>query len=129
MYQLPVLLFLLQSNVKDMDEQVCVTHLSCIISKQNFAYAKTKAQISFAVTVKPITAIVFATIPQLSKSKLPPPSHLLSLYSSVCVRPLQKPCWFSHEAAHLLTVKMYFRLCMNSRYTSSRLYPTHSSWE
>ena len=29
-------------------------------------------------------------------------SHLLCLYSSVCVRPVRKPhCWFSHEAVQL----------------------------
>ena len=35
--------------------------LNCIIRKPDIAYAKTKAQISFAVTVKLISSFVFAT--------------------------------------------------------------------
>ena len=60
-----------------------------------FASAKTKAQISFAVTAKLISAFVFATwIVQclyFLNLKFPISSHLLCLYSSVCVRPGQKP--------------------------------------
>ena len=42
-----------------------------------------------------------STIPLLSK--FPVSSHLLCLYSPICVGPVRKPhCWFSHEAAHLL---------------------------
>ena len=60
-----------------------------------FAYAKTKAQISFAVTAKLISAFVFATrivyfffflYPKFQASSL-----LLWLYSPVCVRPCRKP--------------------------------------
>ena len=74
---------------------------------QQFAYAKTKAQISFAVTAKLISAFVFATrIVQflfVLKPKFPVSSHLLCQYSSICVGPFQKPhCWFSHEAAEIL---------------------------
>ena len=36
-------------------------HLSLIVRKPFFAYAKTKTQISFAVTAKLISAFVFAT--------------------------------------------------------------------
>ena len=45
-----------------------------------------------------------STITLLSKSKISSLySHLLCLYSPVCVGPVGKPyCWFSHEAAHLL---------------------------
>ena len=67
---------------------------------------KTKAQISFAVTAKLISAFVFATrivqfllylTPKFQASSL-----LLCLYRSVCVGPVRKPhCWFSHEAAQL----------------------------
>ena len=59
------------------------------------AYAKTKLQISFTVTVKLISTFVFTTrIVQFlfflnPKSQVS--SHLLSLYSSVCVRPGRKP--------------------------------------
>ena len=54
-----------------------------------FAYAKTKTQISFAVTAKLISAFVFATWIVQSLSFLNPkfqvPSHLLWLRSPVCV--------------------------------------------
>ena len=73
---------------------------------QQFAYAKTKAQISFAVTAKLISTFVFTTrivqcllylTPKFQASSL-----LLCLYRPVCVGPVRKPhCWFSHEAAHL----------------------------
>ena len=70
--------------------------------------AKTKAQISFAVTAKLISAFVFATQivqflyflhPKFPASTL---SHLLCLYRAVCVGPVWKPnCWFSHDAPHM----------------------------
>ena len=42
-----------------------------------------------------------STIPLLLNTKFKASSHLLCLYSPVCVRPVRKPhCWFSHEAAH-----------------------------
>ena len=60
-----------------------------------FAYAKTKTQISFAVTAKLISVFVFATLIVQSLYFLNPEfqasSHLLWLYSSVCVRPGRKP--------------------------------------
>ena len=60
-----------------------------------FAYAKTKAQISFAVTVKLISAFVFATRLVQSLYFLNPKfqvsNHLLWLNSLVCVRPGQNP--------------------------------------
>ena len=61
----------------------------------SFAYAKTKAQISFAVTAKLISAFVFATRIVQSlfflNPKLQDSSFLLLLYRSVCVRPGRKP--------------------------------------
>ena len=60
-----------------------------------FAYAKTKTQISFTVTAKLISAFVFAT--QILQSlyflnpKFQASSHLLWLYSPVCMGPGQKP--------------------------------------
>ena len=60
-----------------------------------FSYAKTKTQISFAVTVKLISVFVFAIRIVQSLYYLNPKfqasSHLLWLYSPVCVRPGQKP--------------------------------------
>ena len=60
-----------------------------------FAYAKTKTQISFLVTAILNRAFVFATrIVQFLlylNRKFQASSHLLCLYSPVCVRPGQKP--------------------------------------
>ena len=63
--------------------------------KPAFAYAKTKTQITFAVTAKLICVFVFAT--QIVQSlyflnpKFQASSYLLWLYSPVCVGPGQKP--------------------------------------
>ena len=72
----------------------------------NLHYAKTKTQISFAVAAKLISAFVFTIwivhILFFLNPKFQASSLLLCLYSSVCVRPVQKShCWFSHETAHL----------------------------
>ena len=74
---------------------------------QQSAYAKTKAQISFAVTAKLISAFVFATrIVQFLfylNPKFQDSSSFLWLYRSICVGPVRKPhCWFSHEVAHMV---------------------------
>ena len=66
------------------------------------------AQISFAVTTKLISALVFATrIVQFLfyvNPKFQASSSLLCLYKSVCVGPCRDPnCWFSHAQAHILT--------------------------
>ena len=75
---------------------------------KQFAYAKTRVQISFAVTAKLISTFVFATrIVQslyFPNKKFHASSCLLLPCSPICVRPSRKPhCWFSHEAAHLAT--------------------------
>ena len=63
--------------------------------KPAFAYAKTKAQISFAITAKLISAFVFATRVEKSlyflNTKFQASSHLLWMYSPVCVEPGRKP--------------------------------------
>ena len=74
---------------------------------QQSAYAKTKAQISFAVTATLICAFVFATrIGQFLlylTTKFQASSSFLCLYRPVCVGPVRKPpCWFSHEVAHFI---------------------------
>ena len=60
-----------------------------------FAYAKTKTQISCAVTAKLISAFVFATWIVQSLFYLNPKfqasSHLLWLYRPICVGPGRKP--------------------------------------
>ena len=81
-------------------------HIRCVMRKPSFAYAKTKTQISFTVTAKLISAIVFATYIGRSLFFLNPKfhasSHRLYLYSLVCVGPGRKSeCWFSHDAAHI----------------------------
>ena len=75
---------------------------------------KTKAQISFAVIAKLISAFVFATrIVQFLfylNPKFQDSSSFLLLCSLVCVWPVRKPhCWFSHEAAHMC-VRFYFAI-------------------
>ena len=63
--------------------------------KPAFAYAKTKTQISFAVTAKLISAFVFATqIVQFLfflNPKFQASRHHLWQYSPVCVGPGRKP--------------------------------------
>ena len=86
------------------------------------AYAKRKAQISFAVTAKLIIAYVFATRIVQSLFFLNPnfeaPCYFLLLYRRVCVRPCQKPGrQFSHVSAHFKD----FRLCYHS---GSTLHPS-----
>ena len=67
-------------------------HMSLVMIKPGF---RTKTQISFAVTAKLISAFVFAT--QIVQSlyflstKFQASSHLLWLYSPVCVGPGRKP--------------------------------------
>ena len=73
---------------------------------QHFTYVKKKGLISFAVTTKLISTFVFATqIVQFLyflNPKFPASSHLLCLYSSICVGPVRKPhCWFSHDVAYV----------------------------
>ena len=82
-----------------------------ILRKRLFAYAKTKTQISFAVTAKLlISAFVFATQTvrslYLLNLKFRVSSHLLWLYSLVCVGPGRKPQdRFSHNEAQITSVK------------------------
>ena len=71
-----------------------------------FAYAKTKTQISFAVTAKLISAFVFATRIVQSLYFLNPKfqvsRHILWLHSPVCVGPGKKPeDRHSHNEAHI----------------------------
>ena len=66
-----------------------------------------------AVTAKLISAFVFTTrIVQFLfylNPKFQASSSFLCLYRSVCVRPVWKPhCWFSHEAAQIITTTFLF---------------------
>ena len=68
-------------------------HLSCVMRKPNFSYAKTKVQISFAVTAKLISTFVFTT--RLAQFfflnlKFQASVHLLQLHKPVYVRLGQK---------------------------------------
>ena len=80
--------------------QLYINHyMSLVMRKPAFciciAYAKTKTQISFAVTAKLISAFVFATWIVQSLYFLNPKfqasSHLMWLYSLVCIGPGRKP--------------------------------------
>ena len=72
-----------------------IYYMSRIMRKPDFCICETKAQISFAVTAKLISAFVFATrIVQTLyylNLKFQASSHLLWLYSTVCVGPGRKP--------------------------------------
>ena len=76
--------------------------------KTGFLPAKTKAQISFTVTAKLISAFVFATRIVLFLFFLNPKvqgsSHPLWLYRPVCVRPGRKPQRpvFSHRGSFIM---------------------------
>ena len=83
--------------------------------KRVFTYAKTKTQISFAVTAKLISAFVFATKIVRSLYFLNPKfqasSHLLLLYSPVCVGPGRKPRrpFFSERGSfHYVNMSMQY---------------------
>ena len=78
----------------------------CHEKNKHSASAETKAQISFAVTAKPMSAFVLATrtiqFLCFRNPKIPASSHLLCLYRWVCVGPVRKPhCLFSHDAVHV----------------------------
>ena len=86
-----------------------------------FAYAKTKTQISIAVTAKLISAFVFATSIVQSLSFLNPKfqvsSHLLWLYSPVCVGPGRKPRRpvFWRRGSTRLTIMFFLILWIKSK--------------
>ena len=85
-------------------------YMSLVVRKQFFAYAKTKTQISFAVTAKLISPFVFATWIVQSLYFLNPKfqasSHLLWLtahfVSDLVGNPEDR---FSHNKAHISTFK------------------------
>ena len=85
-----------------------LSEMSRVMRKPVFAYAKTKRQISFVVTAKLISAFVFATwIVQFLyclNLKFQASSHLLWLYSPVCVGPGRKPRGpvFSHRGSNVI---------------------------
>ena len=94
------------------------SHCNIVLNKcaapwenQQSALAKTKTQISFAVTTKLISAYVFATrivqfLFYLNPKFQASSCFLCCLYRPVCVRPVRKPhCWFSHEAAQIMKKK------------------------
>ena len=83
-------------NIAYINFFLSLLYMSHVVRKPGFfAYAKTKAQTIFAVTAKLISAFVFATRILQSLYFLNPKfqasTHLLWLYSPVCVGPGQKP--------------------------------------
>ena len=81
---------------------------SLVMKNRLFAYAKTKTQISCAITAQLISVFVFATWLVQSLFYLNPnfqaSSHLLWLYRPVCVRPEDR---FSHNEAHVIVTPSY----------------------
>ena len=107
-------------------------HMSRVTRKPDFAYAKTKAQISFAVTyaktkaqisfavtAKLISAFVFATrivhFLFLLNPKFQASMLLLGLYMSVCVRPdwKQRRPVFSRRGSLTFNFEMMFNHIFN----------------
>ena len=84
-----------EETKQDITEIKSNSEMNLVMRKPAFAYAKTKTQISFAVTAKLISASVFATRIVQSLYYLNPKvqasSHLLWLYRPVCVGPGRKP--------------------------------------
>ena len=83
-----------------------------------FAYAKTKTQISFAVTAKLISAFVFATrIGQylyFLDAKFQASSHLVWLYSLVCVGPGRRHV-FSQQGSYYLPCISQLLSCLTEQ--------------
>ena len=101
-------------QIKAIPDTVLLQHTSRIMRKTVFAYANTKAQLSFAVIAKPISAFVFA-IPIVQSlyflnPKFQASYHLLWLYNPVCMGPGKKkrrPV-FSHRGSYLpLLLEVY----------------------
>ena len=74
----------------------------------NLHMRKQRPRSASRVTAKLISAFVFATrivhFLFFLNPKFQASSLLLRLYSLICVGPVRKPhCWFSHEAAHMIT--------------------------
>ena len=111
----------------------------CLAQGENriFVYAKTKAQISFAVTAKLISAFVFATrIVQFLfylNPKLQASSSFLSLYRPICVGPGRKPRRpvFSRRGSNVPCSRrqppQYFRLKSPSLYHKATMLPINMS--
>ena len=89
-----------------------------LMRKPIICIRKPKAQISFAVIPKPISAFVFSTRKLqfifFLNTKHPASSHLLCLYCTVCVEPVGKPhCWFSQDTVHTL-VSANWNMCAST---------------
>ena len=81
------------------DLRFCFRICRLFVFRCSGSYAKTMAQISFSVTLFSLHGSYNSRLYFLLL-KFPAFSHLLYLYSSVCVGPVRKPyCLFSHDAA------------------------------
>ena len=107
------LLIAVQSQYFCCCSQCCLSLMSRVVRKPAFCICENKDADQLAVTAKLISAFVFATwIVQFLfylNPKFQASSHLLWLYSPVCVRPGRKPEGrFSHNEAHLCQ----YRYCL-----------------
>ena len=94
-----------------------------VLHMQKRAYAKTKTQISFAVTAKLISAFVFAICIVQCLYFLNAKYHASWLHSRVCDRPGQNPhCWFSHVAAHIFTTLQHLNISISKCLFYSTVY-------
>ena len=101
--------------------------------KPAFSYAKTKTQISFAVTAKLISAFVLATrIEQFLYfiyTKFQASSHLVLLYSLIYVGPGRKPRRpvFSQRGSYTYILRLYMMILVPVLHFSNPLSSSRSS--
>ena len=85
--------------------------MNCIMRNQHFAYAKTKAQVSFTVTAKLISAFFATRLVQFLYFLNPklPSSVLVKL--GICPTFLETTLfWFSHDAAQMVNKNSVIRV-------------------
>ena len=93
MFSMVSYMCLVTASLFSIANQVCKYKLSNVIIKHVFAYAKTKAEISCTLTAHPLCfPLIDVQSLLFPNSKFQASSHLLSLYSLVCVGPGRKLC-------------------------------------
>ena len=85
---------------------ICHKNLSRVVKKKHVALCKNKDADQLSSNCEADQRLCFyckdSTILYFLNPKFSGSSHLLCLYSFVCVGPVRQPhCWFSHDAAHI----------------------------
>ena len=90
-------------------------HLSHVMKKQHFVYAKIKTQISTFVFAAQTVQFILEIFQNL---KFPVCSDLLCLYMymlGLCRTVLKPHCWFSHDVAHLWIRRVVYTISATSQ--------------